>query len=120
MLPAVGRAPGGPVAGSTLVAAVPAVGHPLAHAAADVADAEWICLEQSDRCGFGRVVRPATALAICHPRYELRPPPIGSGGPAACRILPFRLARQPIGLGCDLGQPCHILLSVIPTDIRDG
>src|SRR5262249_39384214 len=76
---------------------VPAILDPLPGIAESSVKTERVRFKAIDLGEYGVVPPAAAAVAVCITRAETFAPPPRSGRAGACGILPFRLARQPVG-----------------------
>src|ERR1044071_8866045 len=118
MLPAVCRVPRTGPRGPVVVA-MPAVRYPFCDAPSHVVQPERVGLHHSDPERLLGIVRLAATFAGCNACDHLVAPPIACTCSATGGVLPLYFARQPVGTVGGSRQPTHVLLCILPTDIRD-
>lgn len=119
----------------------PTIGRPLLDVAKNGIQPEWVGRERTSRHGPARngrevfgtrklcasraIVVAAVAQGMAHAHVVA--PPVGCARTGPCRILPLRLARQPVWPAvpvrtcqpCPAVQPPHIRHRVLPGDARN-
>src|ERR1019366_10326195 len=75
---------------------------------------------RADRRGLLAVPLAAAATAVGVPFADLIAPVIGRRGAGASCVFPFCLREQSVRLVGHPGEPRHILLGVVQTDVDHG
>src|ERR1700730_13351966 len=112
--------PGGAIGRCTRIVVVPAILGPLGNTAQHAIEAPGIGGELSD-VGWARgIVGPAAAIAVGFGDTDVSTPGVTGLCASPCRILPFGLGQESIGLAGSRGQPAHVFVGVVPAQVCHG
>ena len=101
------------------VVLVQAIFDPLPDITNHVIETEMVRREGADRSGLRGVPPAAATGAIGIVAADVVSPGIGRLRPSARCVLVFCFGEQAIGFAGDLGEPCHVVLRILPTHVDD-